>query len=98
MYIAGGFNCYPAEIEQQLCALPGVGMAAVVGMADARLGQVGRAFIVPAPGATLTEAQVIAWARERLAGYKAPREVIFMDALPLNATGKVAKDELRRRP
>ena len=98
MYIAGGFNCYPAEIEQQLCALPGVSMAAVVGIDDIRLGQVGRAFVVPSAGVALTEAQVIAWARERLAAYKAPREVVFLDALPLNATGKVAKDELRRRP
>jgi len=97
MYIVGGFNCYPAEVEQQLCAMPGVAAAAVVGVPDARLGQVGRAFVTPAPGASLTEDAVIAWVRERLAGYKAPRRVVFVDALPLNATGKVAKDELRRR-
>jgi acyl-CoA synthetase (AMP-forming)/AMP-acid ligase II len=97
MYIAGGLNCYPAEIEQALCAMPGVAAAAVVGVDDARLGQVGKAFIVTAAGAELTEPQVIAWARERMASYKAPREVRFLEALPLNATGKVAKDVLRRQ-
>ena len=95
MYLVGGFNCYPAEIEGMMQGMPGVGKVAVIGVDDARLGQVGRAFIVRHPGATLTEEQVIAWCRNEMANYKVPRSVRFLDALPLNATGKVAKVELR---
>lgn len=95
MYLVGGFNCYPAEIEHVLRMMPGVGQVAVIGVDDERLGQVGRAFIVRTPGATIDEAAVIAWAREEMANYKVPRSVIFLDALPLNAMGKVAKMELR---
>jgi len=95
MYLVGGFNCYPAEIEGMMQGMPGVGKVAVIGVDDARLGQVGRAFIVRHPGATLTEEQVIAWCRNEMANYKVPRSVRFLDTLPLNATGKVAKVELR---
>ena len=95
MYLVGGFNCYPAEIEHVLRTLPGVQDVAVIGMDDARLGQVGRAFIVRSPGAELDEDQVMAWSREEMANYKVPRSVVFLDALPLNATGKVNKAELR---
>ncbi|MBB4155085.1 acyl-CoA synthetase (AMP-forming)/AMP-acid ligase II [Sphingomonas jinjuensis] len=96
MYICGGFNCYPAEVEEVFRKMPGVWQAAVVGMDDARLGQVGRAFIVAEPGLRLNEQEVIAWARENMAGYKVPRVIRFLDALPLNALGKVSKDELRQ--
>lgn len=95
MYITGGFNCYPAEIEQALCLLPGVSQVAVIGVEDARLGEVGRAFIVPTADSPLDEAAVIAWSRDNMAGYKVPRSVRFIDRLPLNATGKVSKEELR---
>lgn len=95
MYLVGGFNCYPAEIEGMMQGIPGVARVAVIGVDDVRLGQVGRAFIVPAPGTELTEEEVIAWCRKEMANYKVPRSVRFLDALPLNATGKVAKVELR---
>ncbi|MFC3962301.1 FadD3 family acyl-CoA ligase [Nocardia jiangsuensis] len=93
MFIVGGFNAYPAEIEGFLLEHPAVAQAAVIGVPDERLGQVGRAYVVPA--APLTEDELIGWSRDRMAGYKVPRSVRFLDALPLNATGKVMKDQLR---
>ena len=95
MYICGGFNVYPAEIEQALARLEGVADVAVIGVADERLGEVGRAFIVRRPGATIDEDAVIAHSREHLANFKAPRSVVFIDALPRNAGGKVVKPTLR---
>lgn len=95
MYLAGGFNCYPAEIEHVLRTMPGVDQVAIIGVDDQRLGQVGKAFIVRKTGATIDEAAVIAWCRAEMANYKVPRSVVFLDALPLNATGKVAKADLR---
>ena len=97
MFIVGGFNAYPAEIENLLLAHPGIGQAAIIGIPDARLGEVGMAFLVPAPGATLDPDEVVAWSREHMANYKAPRVVEVVDALPVNATGKVVKDDLRAR-
>ncbi|CAM2747096.1 FadD3 family acyl-CoA ligase [Skermania piniformis] len=94
LFIVGGFNAYPAEIEGFLLEHPEVAQVAVVGVPDDRMGQVGRAYIV-AKG-PVTEADLIAWSRERMAGYKVPRTVRFLDALPLNATGKVMKDQLPR--
>ncbi|TCJ96566.1 FadD3 family acyl-CoA ligase [Nocardia alba] len=93
MYIVGGFNAYPAEVEAFLLEHPAVAQVAVVGVPDERLGQVGRAFVV-AKG-PVSEAELVSWARDRMAGYKAPRTVRFLDELPLNATGKVMKDQLR---
>lgn len=97
MYICGGFNVYPAEIEQVLARMDGIADAAVIGVPDPRLGEVGRAFVVPRPGSTLDEASVIAYTREHLANFKAPRSVRFVDALPRNAGGKVVKPQLRER-
>ncbi len=94
MYICGGFNVYPAEVEQTLAHLDGVVESAVVGMPDDRLGEVGKAFVVRRDD-TLDAETVIAFARERLANFKAPREVVFVDALPRNLGGKVLKNELR---
>ncbi len=95
MYICGGFNVYPAEIEQVLARLDGVADAAVVGVPDERLGEVGRAFLVTRPGTHLDEQSVIAYARAHLANFKAPRSVRFVDELPRNAGGKVLKPQLR---
>jgi HIP---CoA ligase len=95
MYICGGFNVYPAEIEQVLARMDGVADAAVIGVPDERLGEVGRAFLVTRPGVTLDEESVIAYTREHLANFKAPRSVRFVDALPRNAGGKVVKPQLR---
>ncbi|QNI08797.1 fatty acid--CoA ligase family protein [Mycobacterium kubicae] len=95
MYICGGFNVYPAEVEQALARMPGVADVAVIGVPDERLGEVGRAFIIPRPDAGLDEESVIAYAREHLANFKAPRSVRFVDALPRNAGGKVVKPQLR---
>jgi acyl-CoA synthetase (AMP-forming)/AMP-acid ligase II len=97
MYISGGFNVYPAEVEQALARLDGVADVAVVGVPDERLGEVGRAYVVRAEGSSLTEDDVIAFAKERLANFKVPRQVAFTDALPRNLSGKVLKTELRGR-
>jgi acyl-CoA synthetase (AMP-forming)/AMP-acid ligase II len=91
MYICGGFNVYPAEVEQVLARLDGVADAAVVGTPDPRLGETGLAYVVARPGYALAEADVLAFCRERLAGYKVPRQVIFRDTLPRNPSGKVLK-------
>jgi acyl-CoA synthetase (AMP-forming)/AMP-acid ligase II len=98
MYICGGFNVYPAEVEQVLARLDGVAESAVVGVPDGRLGEVGRAFIVPSPGRVLDEAVVLGFCRERLANYKMPRQVEFRDALPRNPAGKVLKRQLKGEP
>ncbi len=95
MFICGGFNCYPAEIENALSAHSDVQMVAVVGAPDERLGEVAHAFVVRRPGAEINEAELITWSREQMANYKVPRGVTFVDALPLNASGKVLKTELR---
>jgi len=97
MYICGGFNVYPAEIEQVLARLDGVAEAAVIGVPDQRLGEVGKAFVVRKPGAQLDEETVIAYTREHLANFKVPRSVEFLDALPRNPGGKVVKPLLRER-
>ncbi|MGE0218699.1 3-((3aS,4S,7aS)-7a-methyl-1,5-dioxo-octahydro-1H-inden-4-yl)propanoate--CoA ligase FadD3 [Mycolicibacterium sp.] len=97
MYICGGFNVYPAEVEQVLARLDGVAESAVIGVPDERLGEVGKAFVVAKPGAQLDEKTVIDYAREHLANFKAPRSVEFLDALPRNAGGKVVKPLLRDR-
>jgi acyl-CoA synthetase (AMP-forming)/AMP-acid ligase II len=97
MFIVGGFNAYPAEIEDVLLTHPSVAEAAVVGAPDERLGEVGMAFVIPRAGATVDAQELIAWARERLANYKVPRYVEVVDRLPTNAIGKVLKYELRDR-
>ncbi len=93
MFIVGGFNAYPAEIEGYLLEHPAVAQVAVIGVPDERLGQVGKAFVVPK--GTVDAEELIAWSRERMAGYKVPRSVEFLTDLPLNAAGKVMKDQLR---
>lgn len=95
MYIINGLNVYPAEIERCLETMDGVAQSAVVGVAEAVKGEVGAAFVVRAAGSQVSQESVIAWCRQRLAGYKVPKYVIFADALPRNAMGKVLKNELR---
>ncbi|MBV9639214.1 MAG: AMP-binding protein [Mycobacteriaceae bacterium] len=92
MFIVGGFNAYPAEIEGFLLEHPGVAQVAVIGVPDDRLGQVGKAFVVAKGG--LSAEELIEWSRNRMAGFKIPRFIEFRDELPLNATGKVVKDRL----
>src|SRR5215467_5128894 len=98
MYICGGFNVYPAEVEQVLARLEGVAEAAVVGIPDGRLGEVGRAYVVTRAGHSLDAGQVLAFCRERLAGYKVPRLVVFRDELPRTPAGKPLKRLLRQEP
>ena len=98
MFIVGGFNAYPAEIENMIMRHPSVGQVAVVGVPDHRLGEVGRAFVVPRAGTEVDPDALVAWCRKEMANYKVPRTVEVVDALPLNASGKVLKYELRARP
>ena len=95
MYVCGGFNVYPAEVERALAQLPGVAESAVIGVPDPRLGDVGKAYVVCRPGHSLSAAEVIEFCRSRLANYKVPRSVEVRSELPHNASGKVLKYLLR---
>ena len=97
MFIVGGFNAYPAEVESLVLRNRKVAQVAVVGVPDERLGEVGMAFVVLRPGATATAGELVEWCRAEMANYKAPRYVEIVDALPLNASGKILKFELRDR-
>ncbi len=95
MIIRGGFNVYPREVEEVLMTHEAVSLAAVVGVPHEQYGEEIKAFIVPAAGHEIDEDALVAWSREHLAAYKYPRLVEVRDSLPLNATGKVLKKELR---
>jgi len=95
MYISGGENVYPAEVENVIYQLPAVGEAAVVGIPDEKWGEVGHVVAVAKAGEALTEQDILDHCRNKLARFKQPRMVHFIDALPRNATGKVLKRELR---
>jgi acyl-CoA synthetase (AMP-forming)/AMP-acid ligase II len=97
MFIVGGFNAYPAEIENLLLRHPDVMRAAVIGIPDARLGEVGMAFLVTRTGDPAQAADIAAWCKDEMANYKVPRAIEIIDELPMNAGGKVAKEELRAR-
>ena len=97
MFIVGGFNAYPAEIEGLMLEHPDLAQVAVVGVPDQRMGEAGMAFVVPTVGHTVDVDEVLAWSREHMANFKVPRHVEVVDALPLNASGKVLKFELRER-
>ncbi len=94
MFISGGENVYPAEIEAALYRHPAVGMCAVVGVPDAKWGEVGKACVVLKPGATATEEELIAFMQDHLARYKVPKSVVFLSELPISAAGKVLKREI----
>jgi acyl-CoA synthetase (AMP-forming)/AMP-acid ligase II len=96
MFICAGFNAYPAEIESLLLRMGPLSAVSVVGMPDPARGEVAVAFVVPSTGQAVTEASVVSWAKQNLAGYKVPRRVFVRDSLPLNGNGKVMKDALRR--
>ncbi|MCH9827732.1 MAG: FadD3 family acyl-CoA ligase [Gammaproteobacteria bacterium] len=95
MYISGGFNCYPAEIERGMAAHPAIAQVAVIGVPDARLGEVGKAYVVPRPGQKIEAESLIRWCREHMANYKVPRQIECLPVLPTNASGKVMKYQLR---
>ena len=95
IFIVGGFNAYPAEIEGLLAANPAVMQSAVIGVPDERLGEVPNAYVVLRPGAHATAEEIVAWCRENMANYKVPRQVVIVEALPMNAAGKVQKFLLR---
>lgn len=95
MFITGGFNVYPAEIEQCLLTYPGVAQVAVIGIPDERMGEVAMAFVLPAPGMEIEETRFLTWCREQMANYKVPRRVQVLESMPLNAAGKVTKNVLR---
>jgi HIP---CoA ligase len=97
MFIVGGFNAYPAEIENMINEHPAVGQVAVVGVPDARMGEVGYAYVIPRLNATITPEELTAWCREKMANYKVPRHIEIVTEVPLNASGKVLKYELRER-
>ncbi len=95
MIIRGGFNVYPREVEEVLMTHPGISLAAVIGVPDPQYGEEIKAFVVPKADAALDAEAVIAWCKENMAGYKYPRIVAIRDTLPMNATGKILKTELR---
>ncbi|GAA3811121.1 FadD3 family acyl-CoA ligase [Sphaerisporangium flaviroseum] len=97
LFIVNGFNVSPAEVESLLLHRPDLAQAAVVGVPDGRSGEAGRAYVVPRPGAAPDPAEIINWARGNMSNYKVPRQVIVVDALPLNANGKIDKRLLRAR-
>lgn len=95
MFIVGGFNCYPAEIEAGLIEHPAIAQVAVIGVADERMGEVGVPAWCCVKASKWMKPVWILWAREHMANYKVPRMVRFYEALPVNASNKVAKNELR---
>jgi acyl-CoA synthetase (AMP-forming)/AMP-acid ligase II len=97
MFIAGGFNAYPAEIEGIMLRHPGVAQVAVIGIPDERLGEVGMAFVIPRADHHLDETELITWCRDQMANYKVPRRIKVVSELPLNPSGKVMKFRLREQ-
>jgi acyl-CoA synthetase (AMP-forming)/AMP-acid ligase II len=97
MFIVGGFNAFPAEIENMMLGHPDIAQVAVVGIPDVRLGEVGVAFIVPKAGHRIDPGEVTGWCREHMANFKVPRRVEVVEALPLNPSGKVMKFRLRQQ-
>ena len=95
MFIVGGFNAYPAEIERIMLDHPAIGGVSVIGIDDARLGEVGMAFVIPKPGSTPDATEIIAWCKKEMANYKVPKLMIVAETLPRNSMGKVQKKILR---
>ena len=97
MYIHGGFNVYPAEVEATILRHPQIGQVSVVGIPDERMGEIGYAFVVPTVGQIPDAEEIINWCRKEMANYKTPRAIEFLETLPLNSSGKVLKYELREQ-
>ena len=97
MFITGGFNVYPAEIENLMSTHSAIAQVSVVGVPDERMGEVAMAYIIPVSGESITREDVVDWCRKEMANYKVPRHVAFVDSLPLNASGKVMKFALREQ-
>ena len=95
MIVSGGENVYPAEVENAIMGCPGIAEAAVIGVPDARWGEAVKAIVARTPGSKTDETAVIDWVRARIAGYKTPKSVEFVEALPRNGTGKVLRRVLR---
>ena len=95
MFIVGGFNAYPAEIENIFLNHSSIQQVAIIGVADERMGEVPKAFIVKNKNDDITAEEIILWAKNNMANYKVPREVVFLDELPTNASGKIMKYKLR---
>jgi fatty-acyl-CoA synthase len=95
MIISGGENIYPAEVESAIFGHPAVQEVAVIGIPDAKWGETVKAVCVAKPGMTVEEADIIAWTRDRIAAFKAPRSVDVIEALPRNASGKILRKDLR---
>ena len=91
MFIVGGFNAYPAEIENILCDHPAISQVAVIGIEDERMGEVAKAFVILKPNQSLEKDSLVQWSKENMANYKVPREIVFVEELPTNAAGKVMK-------
>jgi len=96
MYISGGENVYPAEVENVLHQITAIAEAAVIGVPDVQWGEVGMAIVAMKPGQSLTETEIMAHCAKNLARFKCPRLIRFVDALPRNATGKIHKPTLRK--
>ncbi|MEJ6655510.1 MAG: AMP-binding protein, partial [Pseudomonas sp.] len=95
MFIVGGFNCYPAEIERLLVAHPAIAQVAVIGVPDERMGEVGKAFVVLREDSTAEPEELLHWSREHMANYKVPRYFEIVPSLPTSAAGKVVRYQLR---
>jgi long-chain acyl-CoA synthetase len=96
MIIRGGYNVYPRELEEVMATHPAISVVAVVGVFHDKLGEEVKAFVIKKTGAEITEAELIAWCKEEIAAYKYPRVIEFRDHLPMSATGKILKRELRQ--
>jgi len=95
MFIVGGFNAYPAEIENIMASHHAVSQVAVIGVPDERMGEVAKAFVILKSKASISEEELIVWCKENMANYKVPRSIEFVESLPTNAAGKIMKFELR---
>ena len=95
MIIRGGFNVYPREVEEMLMQHPAISMVAVIGVSDKQYGEEIKACVVLKPNMQLTEDELVIWAKEQIAMYKYPRIIEFIESLPISASGKILKRELR---